>query len=992
MKKTCSIFVVIFLSLFAGIQSTLTQDLPPGDPEMPPELLMSGRVEGTGTHFEITDSEYLNITLDSTEEIHLTLESIPEMVTMSIESASDATSTVMTLTGFLPLTTYYKYEDDYHNEVAFTTEGSGSYSYVQDLSAPHSVFIQPRTSTIYLSATGWSKPVGIWDPDTNTGTLTQDLLESVQIDSSSITLNGNGHTITGNDTGYGIYLKPGISDVTVENCHIARFTHGIVLDEASYNNLINNTLTGNDAGYGVYLKHAYLKPGPSDVTVKDCHITGFTQGIVLDDASYNNLINNTVNNNRDLGIVVFGGSYNNIIGNTANSHDVDGILLVRRCSYNNIIGNTANSNGRYGIFVYYLSHKNILTNNIANSNSHGITFYGSCKQNKITNNTANLNSYGIRLSGGCTHNNITSNTVNSNTEDGIQLYGQCTYNNVTSNTVNSNTQHGIQLYGQCTHNNITSNTVNSNTQYGIYIDWNSNDNIFYNNNFINNPIQAYISSDSSGNISNLEKPIGGNYWSDWTTPDDDGDGFVDNPYVLTGGQDNLPWARPDGWENRAPVADAGPDQVGDEGSSITFDGSGSSDPDGSIVSYEWDLDDDGEYDDATGPSPSNTWDDDYSGNIGLKVTDDAGATNTDSTTVAIDNAPPTVGNITAEVNPVSLGSDLNVSADFTDPGILDTHTVEWDWEDGGSPTTSTVTNGSGTASGSHTYADVGVYEVTLTVTDDDGGSGTSVFQYAVVYDPTGGFVTGGGWIDSPAGAYIPDPTLTGKANFGFVSKYKKGATIPTGQTEFLFHAGDMDFHSTYYDWLVIAGAQAKFKGTGVIKDDDGDYGFMLTAVDGQINGGGGTDKFRIKIWDKVADTIVYDNQMGDGDDTEPATELGGGSIVIHKGSNAPMDELEPLPDDTALLLAYPNPTNPDAWIPYRLSNDSQVTIRVYDMSGRMVCTLDLGHKTAGFYTAKSKAAYWDGKNEAGEQVSSGIYFYSIQAGDFTATKKMIVTR
>ena len=74
-----------------------------------------GMVEGTGTHFEITDSEFLNIILDSSEEIRLTLESTPEMVSMFIEPTSAAASTAITLSGFLPLTTYYKYEDDYHN-------------------------------------------------------------------------------------------------------------------------------------------------------------------------------------------------------------------------------------------------------------------------------------------------------------------------------------------------------------------------------------------------------------------------------------------------------------------------------------------------------------------------------------------------------------------------------------------------------------------------------------------------------------------------------------------------------------------------------------------------------------------------------------------------------------------------------------------------------------------------------------------------------------
>ena len=163
----------------------------------------------------------------------------------------------------------------------------------------------------------------------------------------------------------------------------------------------------------------------------------------------------------------------------------------------------------------------------------------------------------------------------------------------------------------------------------------------------------------------------------------------------------------------------------------------------------------------------------------------------------------------------------------------------------------------------------------------------SPFNYAVVYDPSAGFVTGGGWIDSPEGAYAPDPSLTGKANFGFVSKYQKGATTPTGQTQFQFKVADLNFHSNEYEWLVIvvAGARAKYKGSGTI-NGEGDYGFMVTAIDGQLNGGGGEDKFRIKIWDKSNEgVIVYDNQM-DAEDTEDATTiLGGGKVIIHDGGN-----------------------------------------------------------------------------------------------------------
>ncbi len=175
-----------------------------------------------------------------------------------------------------------------------------------------------------------------------------------------------------------------------------------------------------------------------------------------------------------------------------------------------------------------------------------------------------------------------------------------------------------------------------------------------------------------------------------------------------------------------------------------------------------------------------------------------------------------------------------------------------------------------------------VFEITAEFAGDALHLASTATALGAVYDPEGGFVTGGGWIDSPEGAYAEDPTLTGRANFGFVSKYKKGADVPTGQTEFQFQVADLNFHSDTYQWLVIAGARAQYKGTGTINGVD-NYGFMLTAIDAKLTPSTDVDKFRIKIWDRDTDTIVYDNQMDAADGTNPTTSIAGGNIVIHKG-------------------------------------------------------------------------------------------------------------
>jgi VCBS repeat-containing protein len=99
-----------------------------------------------------------------------------------------------------------------------------------------------------------------------------------------------------------------------------------------------------------------------------------------------------------------------------------------------------------------------------------------------------------------------------------------------------------------------------------------------------------------------------------------------------------------------------------------------------------------------------------------------------------------------------------------------------------------------------------------------------------------------------------------------------------------------------------------------------------------------------------------------------------------------------IPKATKLLANYPNPFNPETWIPFELSKDTDVAIKIYSSSGQLVRSLELGHKMAGFYSSKDKAAHWDGKNEAGEHVSSGIYFYNIQAGDYKDIRKMVIMK
>jgi len=250
-----------------------------------------------------------------------------------------------------------------------------------------------------------------------------------------------------------------------------------------------------------------------------------------------------------------------------------------------------------------------------------------------------------------------------------------------------------------------------------------------------------------------------------------------------------------------------------------------------------------------------------------------------------DDAGPVTSGVVADPNPVGVGVPIALTAvvDDSTTGGSNIKSAEYSI-DGGSWVPMSAQDGAfdgvseRVSANLPAFLDAGVHNICVRGTDSDCNLGPEECTLLAVYDPSEGFVTGGGWIWSPAGAYAVHPGLEGKATFGFVSKYQKGATVPTGNTEFQFKAGGLNFHSTFYEWLVVAGARAQYKGTGTI-NGTGDYYFMLTAIDGQVSGGGGVDKFRIKIWGDSG--LIYDNHIGAADTEAPSTALGGGSIVIH---------------------------------------------------------------------------------------------------------------
>ena len=361
--------------------------------------------------------------------------------------------------------------------------------------------------------------------------------------------------------------------------------------------------------------------------------------------------------------------------------------------------------------------------------------------------------------------------------------------------------------------------------------------------------------------------------------------------------------------NSPPTVSAASDS-GIEGQSISLTGTASdSDGDG-ISSYLWTAPSGTPcaIANASQVSTTVTCTEEGSYTLTLVATDSAGFTGSATAAITVNDSTPVVTAVTTPSSPAAINTSVQASGSFTDAGSAasgESYTATWDWGDGTTGAgVATPPSGStpGSVTGSHTYTAAGVYTVTLTVADDDNTESAPVAssQYVVVYDSSAGFVTGGGWIDSPAGACVAadapsgacstssggtNSSASGRASFGFVAEYLPGATVPSGNTEFQFQAGRLNFHSTAYNWLVVQGGSglAQYQGTGTINGQGG-YDFTLTVYDHDLNSScGSTDGFRIQI-SNANGGVVYDNmyQLTSNEiDCHNTQSISGGDIVIH---------------------------------------------------------------------------------------------------------------
>jgi len=422
-------------------------------------LSAPGMVEGVGTHFELTSSKYLNITVESAESINLRLESIPEIVTMRIESTSVATSTVITLGGFVPQTTYYKYEDNYHNLEVFSTDENGRYSYTQDISIPHLVFILPGPGTKFISdnATGGDcTSIGTWDGGTKTCTLTGDVYETVQIDSSGVTLDGNGYRIRATGR-HGVYISQK-TGVTIKNLTVDFSAHGIYLYFSGYNTLTNNTASTNHDGIALWYSTGNTLTA-NTMTGNDYNFTmegRLIESDYIQDIDTSNLVDGkpvyylknatglTIDNSTNAGTVYCINCDGVTVRDLMLSHNGAGVFLWS--TQNSRIENITASNNSTGIWLMY-SNSNTITNNTASNNSRGIRIQYS-NNNTLTSNTSS--NMGIQLelqksnSNTLSNNNLTNNT-SSLVAAGLYMVDSST-NILRSNTTSNNDKNFV-LFG-----------------------------------------------------------------------------------------------------------------------------------------------------------------------------------------------------------------------------------------------------------------------------------------------------------------------------------------------------------------------------------------------------------------------------------------------------------------------------------------------------------------------------------------------------------------
>ncbi|MFE3845557.1 NosD domain-containing protein [Thermoplasmatota archaeon] len=555
-----------------------------------------------------------------------------------------------------------------------------------------------------------------------------------------------------NDGWYGINISS-VKNCNISNNHIYGNWQGIYLSPGSSDNIISGNKCSSIPGavnyFGIYLSsssnNSITGNNVSDNDINGIHLTNSTDNVI---------ISNNISDNYKNGIHLTNSNDNVIISNNA-SGNWHGIYLTNSTD-NVIISNHALLNSHYGIYLNDSQYNTIKGNNIKNHTGFrkGISL-SSSSYNIISGNNCSSNGYSIHLSSS-SNNNITGNNI-SDSRIGIHLE-LSNSTNILNNTVKNNLYNGIILFTSSSNNIITGNNISDNTYNGIELYGSSDHNIIYNNYFDNPLYNAYDYCINDWNITKtlgtniIGGPyLGGNFWSDYTGVDTDGDALGDTliPYntSITNGGDYHPLVF-----NSVPIANFTYTPISPTDLDTISFTDASLDYGGSIVNWSWDFDD---GDSSFDQNPTHQYSDDGIYNVCLTVKDDDAAFDTYCTMITVLNVPPVASFTYLPLDP----TDLNVIL-FTDNSIdSDGSIVNWSWDfdDGDS---------SFDQNPSHQYADDGVYTVCLTVKDDDGAVDIYCTMITVLNVPPVADANGpydGLYHDSVqfdgSGSYDPDGTI-----------------------------------------------------------------------------------------------------------------------------------------------------------------------------------------------------------------------------------------
>jgi len=330
-------------------------------------------------------------------------------------------------------------------------------------------------------------------------------------------------------------------------------TSAIIIENTTvYYNIYNCTIQGEREEHsGIYI-HQSENGKISNVTC-----INYKLGISMINTNKIYIFNNSLHNN-NWGMYFISSNNCTIINNYIYSNNFVG-LQMEDCSYSHIENNIAENNGRDGIYLVICFNSQVIHNSLFHNNQAGL-FIDHCINNSISKNMIGANVYGMLVFHYSDDNLINENVINNNIYDGLSFLFS-NYNNIHKNEISSNGFVGIGFYPSnaiitgCYFNNVSKNNITQNINYEIYADYAEN-NCFFSNNIVDNNrglVQAY---DENGSNSWYFEKVG-NFWNDWTSPDENGDGIVDEPYFLDGdidAKDPYPRVHPiDYGENNYPV-------------------------------------------------------------------------------------------------------------------------------------------------------------------------------------------------------------------------------------------------------------------------------------------------------------------------------------------------------------------------------------------------------------------------------------------------------